>query len=95
MEDMKLKIRRGVCMVQVCDEFVLAASREARGLCPDVSFLNEDATYYWKLLEQGKSMEQMVEEVSEEFQVMPEEVRPGLQVFLKSLLEAGYLYEEE
>lgn len=88
-------IRPGVVLTQVCEEYLLVATRKARGLCPYVKQINSTGVYYWTLLEQGMDGETMIREAAARYGVEPETIRPGLERYLAQLKEQGYLYGED
>lgn len=87
----KWKTRPGIVLTCVCDEPMLVATAEARGLCPYVKQLNSTGAYYWSLLEKGLGLEEMASEASAAYGVPQERILPGLEAYIKMLAEAGYL----
>ena len=90
----QFKLREGVILETICEEYVLVASGEARHHCPYVRQLNESAAYLWKLLEQGLDMDQMAARAARDYGLSVEEIIPGLQNFIHMLLDQGYFYRE-
>lgn len=90
----RYQIRPGVVMAGVCGEYMLVATRRARGCCPYVKQLNSTGAFYWSLLEAGKDMEAMIRTASDTYGVAEERIRPGVAAFLASLCAEGYLLEE-
>lgn len=89
------RIRPGVVLSSVCGEFMLVATRKARGLCPYVKQINATGAYYWELLMQDMDFEQMVAHAADRYHVEPTRIRPGLRIFLDDLVKKGYLLPEE
>ena len=89
------QIRPGVVQVCVCGEYMLIATRRARGFCPYVKQLNPTGAFYWSLLEEGLDAEAMIRAASGRYGVDDARIRPGLLAFLDSLHAEGYLLEAE
>lgn len=88
-------IQPGVVLASVCGEQLLIATQRARGKCPYAKQLNATGAYFWTLLEQGLTLEDMVQAAAGRFQVEPERIRPGLVKFTEDLRENGYLLPED
>lgn len=89
------QIRPGVILVCVSGEYMLVATRPARGFCPYIKQLNPTGAYYWSLLEAQMDPEEMIRTASERFSVDDARIRPGLLIYLESLEKEGYLLEAE
>jgi len=92
---MKYQVRKGIVLQNVCRENLLIATGEAKGVCPDVKQINAGGAYYWKLLCQGTEPEKMLELAAAEYHTDTETLRPGLERFLKVLVERNYLLTGE
>lgn len=90
----RYQIRPGVVMAGVCGEYLLVATRRARGSCPYVKQMNPTGAFYWSLLEAGQDVEAMIRSASERYGVDEARIRPGLLAFLDALRREGYLLEE-
>lgn len=91
---MRYKIQPGIVLSTVCGESLLVATMKARDKCPYVKQLNSTAAYYWSLLEAGMSLEEILTDAEETYNVSRERVRPGLVSFINSLVMEGYLIPE-
>lgn len=90
----RYQIRPGVVMAGVCGEYILVATRQARGLCPYVKQMNPTGAFYWSLLEEGQDVDTMIRSASQRYGVEESRIRPGLLAFLEALGREGYLLEE-
>ena len=88
---MKYQIQHGVVLQNVCDEYLLIATGEARAVCPSARQINSGAAYYWKLLQSGMTEEEMLDAAAAEYEVPVETLRPGLIKFLERLSLDHYL----
>ena len=48
-------------LVEICGEYLLIATREARDVCPYVSQINESAAIFWKLLDKPRTVNELIE----------------------------------
>lgn len=92
---MRYKIRNGLVIETVCGTSLLIATLEARKHCPYVMRLNEASAYIWKLLFEGKTLDEMTALAAKDFELSPAEARETLTGFLASLIEQNYLMAEE
>lgn len=87
------KIRKGVLLEQVCGVYLLITSDEARPPCPYIRPVNETIAFYWRLLEQGCTEEQLLEAAVEEYDAPSELLKSDLRLLLDSLKNLGYLIQ--
>lgn len=88
---MSYKIRDGIVMETICGTSLLIATLEATKYCPYVMQLNEASAYIWRMLFDGKSMEEMTVLAARDFEITEEEARETLNSFLQGLAEQNYL----
>jgi len=88
------RIRKGVLLEQVCGVYLLITSDEARPPCPYLRPANETIAFYWHLLEQGYSEEQMLQAAVDEYDAPEEVLKSDLHQFLDSFVNLGYLIKE-
>lgn len=91
---MSNQIRPGVILTEVCGEFLLLATLEASRHCPYVYQINETAAFFWRLLEEGMTEEQMADRIAEEYDVSAGEAKRDLRQFMDALMANGYLLSE-
>lgn len=92
---MNYKIYPGVVLSKVCGEFLLIATREARGHVANVRTLNVTGAYFWHLLEQGFTTDVILSRAMDDYKITYETAEQAFLPFLDSLKEAGYLTEEQ
>ena len=85
---MKYKACPGVILSRVCDRYFLtnaSASVET----------NETGAFYWKLLSEEKTAEEINKEVMKEYEADEEELKEYTNSFLQTLLEAKLITNVE
>lgn len=88
---MTYKLQPGVVLTSVCGEYLLVATGEALGKVAYARGLNETGAYFWSLLEEGLSVDQIAATAAKTYEAPEDQVRPILLHFLDSLRSAGYL----
>lgn len=91
---MKYRIHPGVVLTEVCDEFMLLATAEARGIAAYAMGLNRTQAYFWSLLEQGLDSEEITAQAAEAYHISKEQVSPVLGNFLDAMERLHYLQRE-
>ena len=93
---MKMISRRpDVELLEICGEYLLVATREARDACPYVTQINEVAASYWKLLDQPMTVNDLIERISVSFGKEKKAVFLPALGFVSKLSKSGYLIEED
>lgn len=85
----------GVEMLEVCGEYLLAATGEARGKCPYVTQINASAAEFWRLLEGTKSVPELARLAAEEQGKEEKALLLPCILFVSRMSKSGYLTEEE
>ena len=88
---MRYEIRKGVQLEQVCGVYLIISSDEARPPCPYLRPANEIMAFYWHILEQGCTEEQLLAAAVEEFDAPSELLASDLHLLLKMWMELGYV----
>ena len=88
---MRYEIRKGVQLEQVCGVYLLISSSEACPPCPYIRVINGTIAFYWELLEQGCTEEQLLEAAKEEFDAPSELLISDLHLLLDMFRKLGYL----
>lgn len=89
---MKYKVRPGITLVTICDEYMLVAGKDAREYCPKAAQINETAALIWKQIELEKSEKEIVEAIGEEYETDNAEL--VIREYIQTLAENGYLITE-
>lgn len=87
---MKYRIRTGIVLTEVCGEYLLLATMDASQHCPYAYQINETAAFFWRLLEKQLDEEEILDEITAEYETGREEVRRDLRQFIEALQEQGY-----
>lgn len=89
-------IREGVVLADICDQYILVSTLACREKCPYVKRINDTAAFYWKLLEQGKSVQEMAECAAAEFGIEnKEDLYSDIEEYIELLKYGGYLLSDE
>ncbi len=91
----RYRIRTGVVLTSICEEYVLIAAFSLRKQIPAYAKLNESSAFLWKLLENGADDEELLQEVIKEFTIEdPDEARSAIDAFIGQMVQIGYLLKE-
>lgn len=90
---MKYTVIPGVVLAEICDEQFLVATGPARGRVPYVKGLNETGAYFSHKLNQGLSIESIINDAAERYETTTEIIAPSFGNFLQALVNSGYLQE--
>ena len=87
--------RPGVLLTEICGEYLLVSTKQAREYCPYYSQINENAAFLWKHLQNGADLESLERCVLQEYELQnPDEARGLIQEFVDQMLECGYLLQK-
>lgn len=91
---MNYRTRKGIVLLHVCGSDLLAATREAWAECPRIRPVPRIWAVVWKLLEQGKTSQEVVEAFQSMLSRPEAEVRERFDRIFKAMSEEGYLIPE-
>ena len=92
---MKYKIRDGIVLSKICDEYLLISGKEARKSCPSVTQINDTGAYIWKMLEAGMDENEMIMEILSEYELDEDtDISDMMNEYINVLKNNGYLIEE-
>lgn len=94
MMRLKYRVHPQVILETVAGRHFLIAYGEACGKLPYLREINETGAYYWHMAEAGKGTSEMLAAAVEVYDASPEILEKGLRLFLRELMEKGYLLEE-
>ena len=89
------KRRPGVVLVEVCEEFLLVATGDARDHCPYITQINASAADYWRFLEQEQSLQSLVQKAKEHYERKDGGIIFASLQFVSKMQESGYLLAED
>lgn len=92
---MKYLIQPRILLEKVAEQYLLVAYGEKRPELPYIQAINETAAFYWNLMEQQYSRDEMIAVAVDEFDISKEVAARGLDLFLQQLEKLGYLTEAE
>lgn len=88
---MNFNMRNGVVLVNICEEYLLVASKEARGFCPKVIQINETAADIWKQMQAGKSEAEIIQYFKDTYESNDIDLHEMVSSFSKEMIKLGYL----
>lgn len=88
---MKYTIQPGLILRDILGEHFMIATGEARKVCPAMKQFNDAGAYYWSLLAQNLSEDEMLDACEAHFQTDREALRLSLHSFMSKLAENAYI----
>ncbi len=85
----------GVELLEICGEYLLVATKDARDKCPYVTQINKSAANYWKLFDKPYSVMAFADYAAEKSGGEAKEVLLPVLSFISKMSRSGYLIEEE
>lgn len=92
---MKYSLNPDVVLVTVLEESMLVHVDSEAGYVKSMRGINETGVYYWKLLEQGKDIEEIIASAMRDYEITEEIARPSFVRYLESLRDADFLTLED
>lgn len=81
----KMKRRDGYVLREIMGEYILIPVSMKNGASSQVATLNEGGKFLWELLERERSIDELVEEMTREYDVSAEEARTDILEFVNHL----------
>lgn len=91
---MRYKVRDGILLKNICDEWLLIAVGEAAEHCLYVRHVNDTLAWYWQRISQGLPIEEIVAEAESCFEASRAQIKADLDNLVEQLFKAGYLLEK-
>lgn len=88
-----MKIRKGFLMREVAEKNVVIATGDAAKNFNGIIKLNESATMLWRMLEKGALEEELVNTITEVYDVDPITAQNDVSMFVTKLKGAGIVDE--
>ncbi|MCR4673173.1 MAG: PqqD family protein [Lachnospiraceae bacterium] len=86
-----MRIREGVLLRNVCGEWLLIAVGDAARHCMYVRQINDTLAYYWQMIEEGKTEEEIITAAREEYDASPEVIEKDVRELIRQLYDMNYL----
>lgn len=88
-------IRKGIVLVEIHNNYLLCADREARKICTYIKPLNEIGALIWKCIEKQYSIEEIIIKINDEYE-LPDgyDVEKDINSFIKTLIDNHYLVQD-
>ena len=90
---MRYTLCPGVVLRVVYDEYLLLATRAAKGKVPSICAINVTGAYFWRLLEQGLDLEEIVSRTVRDYGIPAQQAQGAFLGFFSSLRDSGYVQE--
>ena len=88
---MKYRLQSDILLKSICDEYFLIATGEARGHVPYIEGITRPGAYFWRLLEKGSPVEEIISQSACAYKTSLEKATIAFWHFAKMLHEKGYL----
>ena len=88
-----MKLIEGFCIRKILDETVIIPTGKAAHCLSGLISVNETGEFIFELLQTEQTMESLVAEMLEEFEVEKEKAEEDVEAFVKVLIENGMLEE--
>ncbi len=88
---MRYKVRDGIVLKNICDEWLLIAVGKAAEHCLYVRQINDSLAWYWTRISSGMSSEDIVNEAVATFDVPRDLIVDDLNDLVSQLHTMGYL----
>ncbi len=86
-----IKTKKGFILQRMMDAYMIIAVGDAAENFRDILKTNETGAFYWRQLEKGTTVDDMVKESLERFEnLSPEAARADIEEFLNSVADAVY-----
>ena len=90
------QIRNGIVLESILDKYLLISTEAARDKCAYIRKIDDIVAYYWEMMEQGLTIDEMAEKTAELFKdVDKETIKKDIYELIRQLQEAGYLLNDE
>jgi len=88
-----MKIKDGFVMRDVMGQSVVVATGEASKTFSGMIKLNETGKIVWESISDGKSKDEIVERIIDEFEVDKARAESGVNTFINNMVEKGFIEE--
>lgn len=88
---MRYEMIDNIVLLKVLDQYMIVLAMGENGPVPYTNTVNETGAFYFNLLKEGKSVDEMVEMAVLTYETSKEEVEPGLMKFLDLFEKIGYI----
>lgn len=88
---MKYRLYQDVTLEQICGRNLLIACGNARKRFDYVRELNDTGADVLKIINEGKNIEDIIGEISRQYEVDDKDIRTGILRFLNELESIGYV----
>lgn len=92
---MSYKIRNGIILKNVCNEWLLIAIGESADHCEYVRHINDTFAWYWQQIESGLSSDEIVKKAIEYFDAPESIIKKDIKELINQLYAMNYLLPQE
>ena len=88
-----MKIKEGFILRKIGDQTIVVAIGEASTSFHGMIHLNDTGSFLWKQLEEEKTKEELIQALTQEYEVSRDQAQQGVEKFLNSLRKANCIEE--
>jgi len=88
---MKYQVTDGVVMKNICGEYLLISTGDARRSCPPYRSLNRSGAYFFALLSQSGDTEIVLKTAKEKFKIDETMLKSDIAKFISELEKNGFI----
>ena len=92
---LRYEVHPQVVCEKVAGRYLLIAYADALGELPYLREINETGAFYWNLAAGGNDRDEMLQQALTIYDASRDILERGLEVFLKDLIDDGYVTERE
>ncbi|MCR5808666.1 MAG: hypothetical protein K6G56_03800 [Clostridiales bacterium] len=89
------RAREGVELVEICGEYLLVATKDAREACPFATQINKAAADYWKLLDGPCTIQTLADKAVEKLGTDAKSSFLSALMFVSKMSKTGYIVMED
>lgn len=92
---MSYVLRKGIILTEICDQYLLIATKTAREYCPYILHINESAAFIYKQLENGLNIDEINQGLLDEFDIDQNvDTKSLIEECLKEYANRGYIVKK-
>lgn len=90
------QIRNGIVLEEILGRYLLISTEAAREKCHYIRLIDDITAYYWQMMEQGLTVDEMVECAHKQFgEVTEKQLKEDITELIQVLKELGYLLKDD
>ena len=90
------RIRNGIVLEEILGKYLLISTEAVREKCAYIRVIEPIVAYYWDMMEQGLSIEEMVNQAASVFADTDKDIlNKDIRDLIEELKESGYLLKDD